>query len=119
MDDIIWVNKEKGGWTRKAEDVSIRKVKNGISIIVRNNWYEELTTTEYIRFGFSKSDRNKLYFMASTPESGWKLTKGNTLNYSTTVRDERLTTGLIRFEGDYNIEISEDNLFYIDRRNVK
>lgn len=119
MEDIIWVNKEKGGWTRKAEDVSIRKVKNGMSITFRNNWFEELTTTEYIRFGFSNSDRNKLYFMASASNNGWKFTKNTTLNYSAVIRDERLMTGLTRFEGDYNVELSEDNLFYIDRRNVK
>ena len=41
------------------------------------------------------------------------------MNYKTTIRDDKVIDGLVRFIGDYDMEVSEDNLCYIDRRNAK
>lgn len=120
MEDIVWFNKEKGGNYGKKEDVSIKKLKAGVSIIIRNGLDEEITTTNYVRIGFSNENRTRLYFMGAQPNTGWKFSRSNKNSSTVTIaiRDDRLVSGLLKFEGDYNLEISEDNLFFIDRKNV-
>lgn len=120
MEEIVWFDKERGGAVRKHEDLSITSVKNGISIIVRNNLAEEISSTSFFRIGFGNNDRNRLFFMAADKNHGWKFTRSssNPSTMTCQIRDDRLVDSLKRFEGDYNLDISEDNLFYIDRRNV-
>ena len=120
MDEIVWFGKERVGNTRKSEDVSIKNTKSGVSIIVRNNLAEEISESMFFRIGFGKNDRNRLYFMSADKVHGWKFSRSSTnqATMSCMLRDERMVDGLRRFEGDYNLEISDDNMFYIDRRNV-
>ena len=121
MEDIVWFEKEsaKGG-ARKNEDITIRKTKQGIIITARNGIASDISKTTYIRFGTPKNNQNTLYFMAADPYKGWKLSaKDNkTPDISRAhISDPRMVDLLSRFVGDYDLEISDDNLFYIDRRN--
>lgn len=120
MENIVWFNKDRSGWTQKKCDLSISKVKDGISIIVRNGFGVEITNTGYIRIGFSEKNRNRMYFMGADKDHGWKLCTqpNNTTNLKAQISDAKVVDGLLKFIGDYELEISEDNLFYIDRRNV-
>lgn len=119
MEDIVWVNKEKTGSVAKG-DISISKIKGGVSIIVRNGWQDEVTNTGFIRFGFSPNDKNKLYFMPADHKHGWKLSvqNSNTKNLKAQVSDAKVVDGLLRFIGDYKLDVNDDNIFFIDRRNV-
>ena len=128
MENIVWFNKKSlhGNPGKKCDiSVQVRKRTGKISIIFRNNIHEEITTTQHLRVGLSPNDKNKLYFMASDPRNGWKLTptnknspKGTAGNMSIAISDDKLINSLRRFEGDYNADITEDNIIYIDRRNV-
>lgn len=120
MENIVWFNKDRSGWTQKKCDMSVSKVKDGINIILRNGLCEEVTSTGFIRIGFSEKDRNRMFFMAADKDHGWKfsLQPNSTTSYRTHIRDEKVIEGMLRFIGDYDLEISEDNLFFIDRRNV-
>ena len=121
MEDIIWFNKDRTGYTHKRSDVSINKNKDCVSIIIRNDWVTEVTQTGYIRIGMSPGNKNRLYFMAADEQNGWKMSNSpnSKMNYKTTIRDDKVIVGLVRFIGDYDMEVSEDNLCYIDRRNAK
>lgn len=120
MEDIVWFNKDRTGYTVKKCDITISKVQHGVSIIVRNGWETEMTKTGYIRIGFSSRDKNKMYFMAADEQHGWKLSvqPSASQNYKTNIRDERVADGMLKFIGDYDVEVSEDNICFIDRRNV-
>jgi len=119
MEDIVWVNKECTGGLSKG-DLSITKVKDGVCIIVRNGWQDEITNTGFIRFGFSPKDKNKLYFMSADEKHGWKLSVQNsgTKNLRAQVSDAKVVDGLLRFIGDYELDVNDDNIFFIDRKNV-
>lgn len=104
----------------KKCDITIGKTKNVVSVIVRNGWETEITKTGYIRIGFSSQNKNRMYFMAADAQHGWKLSPQTTTtaNYKTLIRDDKVSDGMLKFIGDYDIEVSEDNLCFIDRRNV-
>ena len=121
MEDIVWFEKEsaKGG-VRKTEDITIRKTKQGMVVTVRNGAADDISKTGYIRFGTPKNSQNTLYFMAADPYKGWKLTvrdKDEPNTRRAIVSDSRMVDLLSRFVGDYDLEVSDDNLLYIDRRN--
>lgn len=120
VENIVWFNKDRSGWTQKKCDMTISKVKDGINIIIRNSLGEEVTSTGYIRIGFAEKDKNRMYFMAADKAHGWKfsLQPNSTTSYRAHISDDKVIEGMLRFIGDYDLEISEDNLFYIDRRNV-
>ncbi len=121
MESIVWFNKDRTGYMQKKCDVTIGKLKDGgITATVRNGWHEEISKTGYMRIGLSSSSKTKLFFMASDAEHGWRLspTAKEKTNFKVTIRDGRVADGLVRFIGDYEMEISEDNLCYIDRKNV-
>ena len=118
MEEIVWFEKDNKGWEKKGNDISINKTKNGYSIIIRNDWTSEMSTTGFIRLGFSK-DGMKLFFMAADKASGWKIHKiARGVNHNVSVSADRICTALARFEGEYNIEVSGDNICFIDRRNI-
>lgn len=117
MEDIIWFNKEKGKKSG-AEDVTISKVKKGYALKIRNGWPKEISESGFIRIGFSR-DGKKIFFMNATASNGWSMTgKKGQDTMTITFQSPKLTDGLARFEGAYNMEVSEDELCYIDRRNV-
>lgn len=120
MEDIVWFEKQRGGVSYKKNDCSINRLKNGYSIVVRNGLAEEMTKTDYMRIGFSKENKTRLLFMAADEKKGWKFVQSRTnpLTKTALVSDERMIQALARFEGDYNLEISDDNFFYIDRKNI-
>lgn len=119
MEEIVWFNKEKSGVDGKKCDVSVTKLKNGsITIYIRNGWMDEISKTGYMRVGLSRKNKNTLYFMAAEKEKGWKIIKPSKGCEKIQIRDERVVEGLVRFLGDYEMELSDDNLCYIDRRNV-
>ena len=128
MENIVWLNKEHYGNYGKRYDISIqtRKKSGKISIIFRNGIDEEITNTDHIRIGLSPTDKNKMYFMASDSKNGWKLkytsdktnAKNPSNNKGIQLGDERMVDALRKFEGDYTAEITEDNIIFIDRRNV-
>lgn len=120
VENIVWFNKERSGWTQKKCDMTISNTKGGINIILRNGLREEVTSTGYIRIGFSEKDKNRMFFMAADKDHGWKLSlqPNSTTSCRSHISDEKIIEGMLRFIGDYDLEISEDNLFYIDRRNV-
>lgn len=119
MEEIMWFNKDRTGWTINKSDVTVSKVKDGISVIIRNGWETEISSTGYIRVGFSSQNRNRMYFMAADEHHGWKLSSQRTSStFKTVIRDERVVDGMTKFIGDYNIEVNEDNICFIDRKNV-
>lgn len=120
VENIVWFNKDRSGWTQKKCDMTISKVKDGINVIIRNSLGEEVTSTGYIRIGFAEKDKNRMYFMAADKAHGWKMSlqPNSTTSHRTHIGDEKVIEGMLRFIGDYDLEISEDNLFYVDRRNV-
>lgn len=120
MENIVWFNKDKSGWTQKNCDMTISKSKDRINIILRNGMCEEVTSTGYIRIGFAEKDKNRMYFMAADKDHGWKfsLQPNSKTSYRSHISDTKVIDGMLRFIGDYDLEISDDNLFFIDRRNV-
>ena len=117
-DEVYWFTKFSEPKSRakvELKDVSVTLRANGrIAITLRNGIKHEFKS-EYIRVGLS-TDGKKLYFLASNDKSGWKLYKINdTSAYITLPNDKKL----YMFMGDYDIEISDDNLLYIDSRNRK
>lgn len=121
MEQITWFNKEcQRGGVRLTADISITKTKQGITVIIRNNRGPEISKSGYIRLGVTKSNKNILYFMTADKQHGWKLSARadkSTTTYRICLMEQRMVDLLSRFVGDYNLEISEDNLFFIDRRN--
>lgn len=121
MESIVWFNKDRTGYSQKKCDVTVSKLKDGgIVITIRNGWHDEITKTGYMRIGLASNSKNKMYFMASDAGHGWRLspTAKEKTNYKVTIKDSRVSDGLVRFIGDYEMEISEDNLYFIDRKNV-
>ena len=122
MEEIIWFKKESLGNPGKSCDVTVTTQKdNKVRIIIRNGFADEIAPTEYMRIGLSPNDKNRLYFMAANDKTGWKLSKtanSESINKGVLIGGEKAGHALRRFDGDYNLEISEDNIFFIDRRNV-
>lgn len=120
MKEIIWLAKSCSGRKQHHGDISITKVKKGFSIRIRSELAEEMTETGYIRIGVARHDQNLLYFMAADSDHGWKLsmptTKDSTCSLRITTEETFDTLG--KFVGDYNLEISDDNLFFVNRRNL-
>lgn len=118
MEEIVWFNKEIDT-TWKQSDVSVTKLKDGsINIIIRNGWMEEITKTGYMRIGFSAKSKNKLYFMAAEKDKGWKIINPKKGSSKIQLSGTKAVEGCLRFIGDYEMELSDDNLFFIDRKNV-
>lgn len=119
MEGIVWINKTKTGCSKKT-DISIYKISRGVSILVRNGWQDKITDTGHIRFGFSPSDSGKLFFMPADSAHGWGLhiQNSSTDNLRATVTDRRYVEKLLEFVGDYDMEVSEDDICFIDRKNA-
>ena len=122
MMNITWFNKEQGARPVNPADITIRKSsKTGVySILVRNGNADLMSETGYIRLGVSEEDRNILVFMAASKKDGWKLAQ---YNNHPDIKIAQFYTGkildlLARFEGDYNLDITEDNLFYLNRKEM-
>jgi hypothetical protein len=58
--------------------------------------------------------------MSADEKHGWKLSVQNsdTKNLRAQVSDAKVVDGLLRFIGDYELDVNDDNIFFIDRRNV-
>lgn len=131
MEKIVWFEKTHTTSPSSNYDCTVTKRKNkkGIStaiiVIKFRNGVIQTLESEYIRAGLSP-DGKKLFFAPAKKETGWKLGSDGNKNDAPEreilriqIADEKLSDGLLRFLGDYEIEISEDNLLYIDSRNRK
>lgn len=123
MEEIVWIEKEKIGNPGRTCDVTVATHRDGnVRIVFRNGYADEIAPESFIRFGLSPNDKNRLYFMAANAKTGWKLSPTNKMpgnnSKATSVSLEKISRTLRKFDGDYNLEISDDNLFFIDRRNV-
>ena len=117
--EFIWVNKSSH-CNRSKADVTVGKKKKyeqeHISIIFRNAVFEDFDTG-YIRLGFAK-DGKRLAFMSCDRENGWKIYKSGATTRYIVVRGQDIIDRLVKFLGDYDMQVSDDNYLYIDRRDV-
>lgn len=115
-EEIIWFTKRRK--VTNPADVSLSLVKHtqkyGVNIIFRNGVLSDFKS-DYIRFGASPKG-DKVYFMASTNEYGYKLSKsakGSTL--SVRISESEIFDLVKRFIGDYTMGIDDDNHLFISK----
>lgn len=102
---------------RSSQDISIRRNKNGMRILFRNNTEEYFMPEGYVVFGF---EGNLMGFMKSDSVRGYRIGKATkTATYGITVTDTDSITRLAPFLGEYKLECNEVNQLFIDRRHVK
>ena len=114
---IQWFSKKKNG--RLSEyDLSINKVKDGFSIIFRNNIATKISFTGFFEFGISD---NKVYFREASEKNGRKFSPmKNPYHFRATFSSPEEIEILAKFEGDYDFEFDEkEECFFVDRRKVK
>lgn len=121
MENITWFNKK--GHRGSKHDVSVtrhKSNKNRISFTFRNGEIDTLEA-DFIRIGFSM-DGKKMYFSPAQSNNGWKLLKGKSKTPGTSsfaITEPFLYDKLLSYIGEYDFEISDDNLLYIDSRKRK
>ena len=118
--NVTWFNKEPRKRAVNPADITIKKSKSGFYLYVRNDNADLMSETGYIRLGVSNEDPHLLIFMAASKQDGWKLAK---FTNHDDIRIVQFNSGkildlLARFEGDYMLDITEDNLFCINRKDV-
>lgn len=122
MEEIIWFrNDGRSRGNKSTSDVTVSLRKNGkennkvLSIRFRNEIAGEFKS-DFIRFGLSK-DGKKMFFLPARREDGWKLNgyKGNESTKFIVINSMKYDE-LLRFIGDYSMQVSEDDVLYIDSR---
>ena len=118
MVEIVWFDKDRSHTISKS-DVSIKKIPgNRVSIILRNGYAAEISKTGFFRLGLSTKQPTRLYFMAAD-ENGWKAYETTQSGANSSIKIKgKLVDALAKFEGDYEMDLDDDNLYYIDRRKV-
>ena len=116
--NFIYFNKEN---IRKTADVKITLKQHGDYTLARITFssanIEDITKTGYLRFAVPEGDKNKLFFLATDKAKGYKLHKQGKNSY-TEIRQANITELMKRFEGKYDLEITDENFIYVDRRNA-
>ena len=116
--NFIYFNKEKN---RKTADVRIAVKQRGEYTAARI-WFssaniEDITKTGFVRFAVPEGNKNQLFFFATDKDKGYKLHKQGNSSYME-IQQTNITELMKRFEGKYDLEITEENYIYVDRRNA-
>lgn len=120
MENITWFNKKGRSGSKHDVSVTRQKSNNRIAFSFRNGIIDTLES-DYIRIGFSM-DEKRIYFSPAQSKNGWKLTKNKSKTEGTScfaTNSPLLFDKLIPYIGDYDFEVSDNNLLYIDSRNRK
>ena len=100
---------------KSGEDISISlvgKKETAVNVIFRNNTDRTISKTGYVAFAI---DGDLLYFKEETEELGYKMSRNDTVNKTTQIRNTEIIDYAITHSGDYKLLYDRElKLFYIN-----